>query len=740
MLRINITQTTELTKERDIIIKIEEGLFERSTYKITQLQPIDRGLTMKLIKFKIINYKSIEDSGEVDIDDFTVLVGKNESGKTNILKALHKFNNVTKEKFSKLRDYPRTRYHEYNENDLVVEATFKLADEEKQVLLEKYEIKNVNSIHFTRKYSYTLGIALMSKDNARVMVFPSIKLIEAVKEFKNETDTLKFPLMQDQTEVQFTAAIQELRVNTDKIIEKIEEDQDLFILASKIGLHSRIDALNTNLKKYANLEAGKLLNSKFAGIKRIQELLNGARKYILDNIPVFIYFETYALLDSRIHLPDFYRRVTSSRMTSADTTANTMFELTKLDIGRVVELGKIMSPEFSGNQQQYQQRLADYIRDNPKKIREASDERAILVDRASLSLSTLLREIWTQRENRPSFDVDGDFMRLWVTDELTNAKIELEERSKGFKWFFSFFIVFMVESELGHKNAILLLDEPGLNLHASAQSDLIQVLRDLSQKNQLIYTTHSPFMIDTDDLNSIHIVTVDENQGSQISNRIWPSDIDAIFPLQSALGYSASQSMFLGKNILVVEGMTDFWILSSLSSYLKDKGRIGLDDDLIITPAGGAQKITYLTSMMVSQKLKVTILADYDGAGKKLFDELIKTKILREKHLVFVNECVGSSQEMTIEDIFPEEYYLNFVNSSYSKELQGNRITSLTSHHPMITKRVEKELQKHSLKFHKTRPTRLILEEFSKPEITVPLEIQDRFESLFKIINKRRPK
>ncbi|MFX0172499.1 MAG: AAA family ATPase [Candidatus Hodarchaeota archaeon] len=695
---------------------------------------------MKLIKFRISNYKSIEDSGEVDINDFTVLVGKNESGKTNILKALHKFNNVTEERYSKLRDYPRTRYHEYNDNDQVVDATFKLSDEEKQVLSEKCEINHVDSIRFNRKYNYALDLALMTEDNDQVMVIPGRKLIEAVNDFKATIDTLSFPLMQDQTEEQFAAAKKELMVNTEKIIEEIEEDRDLFIIVTEIDLQSRIKALESILKKYANLETGKLLNSKFITIKRIQETLDEVRRYILDNIPIFIYFETYALLDSRIHLPDFYRRLTSSRMSPTDKTANTMFELTKLDIARVVELGKIMSPEFSGNPQQYQQQLAEYISKNPKKIREASDERAILVDRASLSLSTLLREIWTQRENRPSFDVDGDFLRLWVTDEVTNAKIELEERSKGFQWFFSFFIVFMVESELGHKNAILLLDEPGLNLHASAQNDLIHVLQELSQKNQLIYTSHSPFMIDTDNLNSIRIVTIDENQGSLISNKIWPTDVDAIFPLQSALGYSASQSMFLGKNILIVEGMTDFWILSSLSNYLRDNGRIGLDDDLIITPAGGAQKITYLTSMMVSQKLKVSILADYDGAGKKLFDELIKTKILKEKHLVFVNECIGSSQEMTIEDIFPEDYYLRFVISAYSKELQGNQITSLTSQHPMITKRVEEELQKHSLKFHKTRPTRLILEEFSKPGISVPSEIQDRFESLFKIINKRRPK
>lgn len=173
-------------------------------------------------------------------------------------------------------------------------------------------------------------------------------------------------------------------------------------------------------------------------------------------------------------------------------------------------------------------------------------------------MSRILEGIWKQRKNRPSFDLDGDYLRLWVTDEISNTKIELEERSKGFQWFLSFYIVFMVESELGHKNSILLLDEPGLHLHAGAQNDLINVLNELSHKNQLIYTTHSPFLIDTTKLDSIHLVTISEEEGTKISNQTWSTDRDALFPIQSALGYSLAQSMFIGNNILLVEGLTDF--------------------------------------------------------------------------------------------------------------------------------------------------------------------------------------
>ena len=144
--------------------------------------------------------------------------------------------------------------------------------------------------------------------------------------------------------------------------------------------------------------------------------------------------------------------------------------------------------------------------------------------------------------------------------------------------------------------------------------------------------------------------------------------------------------------------------------------------------------------MMVSQKLNVTILTDYDTAGKQLFDELVKTRILKEKHLVFVNEGIQPNQEMAIEDLFPEDYYLKFVNDAYSKELKGQQITSLTSKHPMITKRVEEELEKQNIKFYKTRPTRIMLDEFRSPSSPIPTQVLDNFETLFKMINQRRPK
>jgi predicted ATP-dependent endonuclease of OLD family len=79
-------------------------------------------------------------------------------------------------------------------------------------------------------------------------------------------------------------------------------------------------------------------------------------------------------------------------------------------------------------------------------------------------------------------------------------------------------------------------NEPGLNLHASAQTDLLRFIEDLSDDYQIIYSTHSPFMIASDSLNRVRTV-LETDKGSVISDSIQEKDPDTLFPLQASLGY-----------------------------------------------------------------------------------------------------------------------------------------------------------------------------------------------------------
>ena len=99
-----------------------------------------------------------------------------------------------------------------------------------------------------------------------------------------------------------------------------------------------------------------------------------------------------------------------------------------------------------------------------------------------------------RKRARCEIKADGQYLKVVVEDEL-GVEIELDQRSEGFQWLVSFFVVFFAEAADKHKNAILLLDEPGLHLHGLKQRDFRETISRLAAKNQTLYTTHSPFLV-----------------------------------------------------------------------------------------------------------------------------------------------------------------------------------------------------------------------------------------------------
>jgi predicted ATP-dependent endonuclease of OLD family len=189
------------------------------------------------------------------------------------------------------------------------------------------------------------------------------------------------------------------------------------------------------------------------------------------------------------------------------------------------------------------------------------------------------------------------------------VRIELEGRSRGFQWFFSFYLVFLVESEEGHKDAILLLDEPGLHLHPTAQQELIAFFERLSHDNQLIYTTHSPFLIDGEHLHRVRPVTEDDTGHSRITVEAWPSDRETIFPLQAAAGYAMVRGLFQHKNNALVEGMSDYYYLHALGAQCRASGRDALPDDIYVTPCGGTKNVGQIASLFLGQEVRPLVFA-----------------------------------------------------------------------------------------------------------------------------------
>jgi len=250
---------------------------------------------------------------------------------------------------------------------------------------------------------------------------------------------------------------------------------------------------------------------------------------------------------------------------------------------------------------------------------------------------------------------DGQYLKVVVEDDL-GVEIELDQRSEGFQWLVSFFVVFFAEAAGVHENAILLLDEPGLSLHALKQRAFRNTISRLAQRNQTIYTTHSPFLVGSNELDLVRVVEMtDRTVGTKVHTSVTSNDPAALLPLQEALGYDLAQSLFTHQRNLVLEGLTDHWYLDAVASLLNDAGLATLNSKIALIPANSAGKVVYFATILHANKLRVAALLDSDSAGDQaakqdaLVHTLSQKAILRTKDYL-VTEVVRPE----IEDLLRE--------------------------------------------------------------------------------------
>ena len=216
---------------------------------------------------------------------------------------------------------------------------------------------------------------------------------------------------------------------------------------------------------------------------------------------------------------------------------------------------------------------------------------------------------------RINISADGQYLKVVIEDDI-GVKIELDQRSEGFQWLVSFYVVFFAEAMDKHKNAILLLDEPGMSLHGLKQRDFRLTLSKLAEQNQTIYTTHSPFLVGPDELDLVRVVELkDREQGTKVHTTISSSDPAGLLPLQEALGYDLAQSLFSQQRNLVLEGITDYWYLDATAQLLRTAKIIDLNEKIALVFANSAGKVVYYATILHAHNLKVAALLDSDAAG-----------------------------------------------------------------------------------------------------------------------------
>lgn len=625
---------------------------------------------LKAIRFRVQNFRNIDDSGWIPLEKVTAFVGRNESGKTTLLKALHKFNPATPEPYNPQREFPRDRYTREFRNGAdwpVCSVVFEIGEPFRQ------EIEAIlggnpppQEAICTRFYDGSLQIHF--EPAVHIEAIKPALLIDALKTFASAARRLEAPVpeQEDQTKKLRT----DLATWASAWQEKLGSHVDLRIQNGATLLSN----LRTELDKHATPQTADMVEAlqsvvdpALAEAKKIP-VVDQIAEHIEARLPVLIYFDDFGVLDSAIYLPNFLKDLKRAPNDPRTRTINAMYKHVGLTAQEIADLGTESAQQARA---QSQQPTAEMIAQD----QDRKELRAIKLNSASLDITKRFNGWYGQRRHTIDYQADGDYFRIWVADDRRpGVKIELEGRSKGFQWFFSFYLIFLVESEEGHKDAILLLDEPGLHLHPTAQQELIAFFEKLAEANQLIYTTHSPFLIDGENLHRVRPVTEDDSGHSRVRVDGWPKDRETIFPLQAAAGYAMVRGLFQHKQNVLVEGMSDYYYLHALSHQCRNTNRTSLPDNIYITPCGGTKMVGNIASLFLGQEVRPIVLLDGDEAGRVRRDALLKE--LYSAHgsaILMLDEALGRNGEhIEIEDILGEEIIMEAVNSVISKKLKIN--------------------------------------------------------------------
>lgn len=591
---------------------------------------------MRLSKARIRMYRSIRDTGEFEVENGkTILVGPNEAGKTVILQALQQLN-APKDVggFEALRDYPRSEYDDIKREEVdpanvkVVEGHFKPEESDLSGLPEGFEdcIYVLNRfLDNSKTHRIDGGPSLptyrsLSKDLKRLCAHvdkrkeadaavPSAVLSESTDDWT------------DSTAINWERAELLRSWLEDTALPLIEEDNDTE--------NTRYDRL---------LEALGVAESR-----------NAALKHLESRLPVFVLFNNYFRVRPRIHLAHLAQRVETGVLDDEqyDYGNLCLLKLLGFSAKELADIGSTPEPNAGDAA-------------GLKRYKDNLDSRSYQLNAASVKLTREIVSVWMPNPDRAEADrlriqADGQYLKVVVEDEL-GVDIELDQRSEGFQWLVSFFVVFFAEAAGKHSNAILLLDEPGLHLHGLKQRDFRETISRLAKKNQTIYTTHSPFLVGPSELDIVRVVDMtNRNVGTKVHGNLSSGDPAALLPLQEALGYDLAQSLFAQTRNLVLEGLTDYWYVEAVAQLLRASGDANLDEKIALVFANSAGKVVYYATILHAHKLKVAALLDSDAAGDQAAqqDTLVHTlgnkKILRTK-----DSYPGKVAKPEIEDLLRE--------------------------------------------------------------------------------------
>ena len=456
-----------------------------------------------------------------------------------------------------------------------------------------------------------------------------------------------------------------------------------------------------------------------------------ARKTVEDDLlammPQFVYFDDYSVMRGRISVENLLaRRNGGGELDDADMVFLSLLAVAGIEIENL---------RMHANYEHLKAEL----------------------ESAAIGISDELFEFWRQNNQlRVDFDLSlanpadppplnsGTILHTRIWNERHRVSVPFDERSRGFVWFFSFLTYFSNLEEEMTNDLILLLDEPGTNLHAMGQTDFMRFIEErLAAKHQVIYTTHSPFMVDLGNLSSVRLVEDLDSGGTVIGDDVLDNDSETVFPLQVALGHQMAQSLFLAPHVLMVSSPSDVIYLQLLGDAVEATGGPRLDPRWTMVPVGGAENVPTFVSLLGEHHLTVAVLMDVTPNRRLRVESQA-----REGKAKFADPVrwveVTRSRDSDIEDVFEPDFYLGLVNRAYSGDLHAELTRSVIADSSIsrIVQRVSAHFRNHNIdggRFDRNRPATLLLSRHDELGAEIDQRTIERAAALFERVNDLLP-
>lgn len=574
-------------------------------------------MQLQIIKFRVQNFRSISDSGWVETSSNTCLIGTNEAGKTNLLMGLWHLKPTLDFEIIPIKDYPRKLYSELLQSKgdaIFISAQFVLP--EKTIAIVKTWFKR-EQINYYRTYNLTTP-------------------------------------------------------ETPPVLEEYLANYELeqMIVHRKLNGDYEFEFPKIN-------EA----NKKTAIITR------EINRQCLKLVPSFVYYSDYGNLDSEIYLPhvieNLRRQDLGEKELAKARSLRVLFKYVQVSPEEIVRLGKeklekqitITLDSNDANKELNKEDIEiKASKAEVTKEKERKKEREILLQAASRKITNAFKNWWKQGDYQFRFQADGNHFRIWVSDGLRPEEIELENRSKGLQWFFSFFLVFISETEQSNVHPILLLDEPGLSLHPKAQQDLLHFFATLSLQNQLLYTTHSPFLVNMNHLSKVKAVFVDKEGNSLVSTLLNKSETtvqSSLYPIYASIQMSIAQTLLLSTEPVLVQTTSDQVYLQIIKNYLVHKGVYKSEKDIVFIAAANSNDMNAILQLVTTSNNTLPfIIMDGSPTTKEKVLQLKKEEYrLSIQKIIEIDQLFPKRNHYSIEDLFPSED----IAKAFGKMYQSNK-------------------------------------------------------------------